>query len=90
MFSTITIPLSTSRPRARIRAKSTTMFSVTPLSQIQRIPISMESGMAIPTKRALRRPRKNSSTTTTRITPEIILFSKLSTSLRVLSDWSLK
>ena len=73
-----------------MRAKRTTMFSVTPLSQIHRIPISMDKGMAIPTKRALRRPRKKRRTRTTSKTPEMIEFSRFSTWSRVFVLWSLK
>jgi hypothetical protein len=83
MFSTITIPSSTKRPSARIRAKSTIMFSVTPnaLSSVKEM--NMDMGIAKPTNSALRRPRKSMSTPTTRITPSTMWFISSSTLTRV-------
>ena len=40
---------------------------------------NIESGMDIPTKDALRTPKKKSRTPITKISPEMILFSKLFT-----------
>ena len=45
--------------------------------------------MAIPTKAALRNPKKNIKTKTTKITPKMMLFSKSSTCEMVLSVISL-
>ncbi len=41
--------------------------------------INIDSGIAIPTKRAFLIPKKNSKTTTTKITPSMILFSRSDT-----------
>ena len=46
-------------------------------------------GMAIPTNKALRNPKKKRSTKTTNITPKMMLFSKLLSWSLVCSDWSL-
>ena len=50
---------------------------------------NMESGMAIPTKRALRKPKKNIRTKTTNKTPNKMEFSNSPSWLRVRLDWSL-
>ena len=86
MFSTTTMALSTSMPRARIRLNSTTMFRVKPTICMITNEISMESGIASPTNGAVRRPRKNSSTATTSSSPEMMLFSRLLTMPRMSSD----
>ena len=58
MFSTITMALSTSIPRARMRENSTTMFRVIPSTfRVMKVR-SMEKGMATPTKNEFRNPRK--------------------------------
>ncbi len=88
MFSTTTIALSTSMPRARISENSTTMFIEKPTSRMMLNDSSMESGMASPTKGAVRTPSTKSSTTRTRIRPEMMLFSRLLTMPRISSDWS--
>ena len=64
------------------------MLIVMPKELRIRNPISIESGMAIPTKSAFLNPKKKKSTSTTNITPEIMLFSKLATWFLVLSLWS--
>ena len=66
--------------------KSTTIFIVVPDTYRNSIPINIDKGIAIPTNDALRNPRKNSNTRITKITPEIILFSRLLTSFRVFTD----
>ena len=86
VFSTTTIALSTSIPSARMRLNSTTMFMVKPISCITLKESSIESGMAMPTKEAFAIPRKNRSTATTRMRPEMMLFSRLETILRISSD----
>ncbi len=88
MFSTTTIALSTSIPSARISENSTTMFIVIPTACITMNDSSIESGIAIATNDALRTPRKKSSTATTRISPEMMLFSRLLTILWISSDMS--
>jgi hypothetical protein len=76
MFSTMTMPLSTSMPRARIRLNSTIMFRVTPSSCSTKKDRSMEKGMARDTKKELRRPRKSRVTPRTSRKPENMLFSR--------------
>ena len=88
MFSTITMALSTSMPSARISEKSTIMFRVMPSTRSTMKVISIEKGMAAPTKSELVKPRKNSSTATTRIRPLMMLFSSSPTMLRMSVDWS--
>ena len=85
-FSTTTIALSTNIPRARINENKTTVFRVYPTKFIIRIPINIESGIAIPTNMAFRNPKKNNKINTTKITPEMILFSKLETISLVCTD----
>ena len=77
--------LSTKSPSASMREKSTTILSVVPVIFKNKIPISIDSGIASPTNEAFLSPRKNSSTNTTSMTPEMILFSRLLTSFRVFS-----
>ena len=79
MFSTTTMELSTSMPRARISEKSTTMFSVMPRACSTMKLMSMDMGMATATKDALRVPMANSSTASTRIRPVMMLFSRSAT-----------
>ena len=50
----------------------------------------MDMGMANPTKRALRKPRKNIKTVMTSKTPKTILLAKSLTKFLVLFDWSLE
>ena len=50
---------------------------------------SMDNGMAMPTKSALRKPKKNISTKTTSNTPKMMEFSNSPSWLRVRFDWSL-
>ena len=89
MFSTTTIPLSTSIPRASTKENNTMVFRVTPKAFRIRKDIIIESGMATPTNNAFLSPKKNSSTKTTSITPKIILISRLDTCSLVASLWSL-
>ncbi len=89
MFSTMTIPLSTSIPSARTNENSTITFRVMPMEFNIRKDISIDIGMAIPTNNAFRNPRKNSKTPTTRMIPKMIEFSRLDTISRVTLDWSL-
>ena len=88
MFSTTTIALSTSIPSARMRLKSTTMFIVKPMSCMMLKESSIESGIAMPTNDAFAMPRKKSRTATTRISPEMMLFSRFDTIFRMSCDWS--
>ena len=88
MFSTTTMPLSTNIPNARIRLNSTTMFIVKPIICMMLNDISIESGIAIPTNDAVCTPSTKSSTPTTRMRPEMMLFSRLLTMSRISSDWS--
>ena len=79
MFSTTTIALSTNIPKANIKENKTIIFMVMPSALRMMNDKNIESGMDIPTKDALRTPKKNSRTPITRISPEMILFSKLLT-----------
>ena len=88
MFSTTTIALSTSIPSARMSENRTTMFIVKPRICITLNERNIDSGMAIPTNEAFRTPRTNSSTATTRIRPEMMLFSRLLTISRTYFAWS--
>ncbi len=87
-FSTITIALSTSMPRAMISAKSTIMFSVIPKKEMKTNARSIESGMASATKKELRTPMKKSSTPTTRSRPVMMPFSSSPTMSLTNFDWS--
>ena len=62
------------------------MLMVNPIIPRMIKEMNIESGIAMPTNNALRTPKKNNKTKTTKITPEIILFSKLSTIFRVRAD----
>lgn len=88
MLSTTTIALSTSIPTASTSEKSTIMLSVIPISWTTTKVSSIESGIAAPTKSALRRPRVKNSTTTTSTTPESTLFSRSATIMRISFDMS--
>ncbi len=88
MFSTITMALSTSMPRARMRLNSTTMLRVMPKMRSTTKVMSMENGMATPTNSELVKPRNRNSTATTRIRPLMMLFSSSWTMVRISSDWS--
>ena len=68
-LSTTTIPSSTSIPRPMIIAKSTMVFSVTPAKYRMAKAINIESGMAVPTKRAFFIPMEKLSTPITRRIP---------------------
>ena len=87
-FSTTTIPLSTNIPRANTKEKSTIIFKLTPAEFNKIKDKNIENGMAIPTKRAFLKPKKNSKTKTTNSTPKTIEFSKLLTCERIITDWS--
>ena len=89
IFSTITIPLSTSIPSARTRENRTITFKVTPIVCNIKNDINIESGIATPTNSAFLRPKKKSKTPTTRIIPSKIELTKLDTISLVLLDWSL-
>ncbi len=86
MFSTITIPLSTSIPSAITSEKRTITFNVMPMEFNIKNDISMDSGIATPTKIAFLNPRKNSRTPTTNMIPRIIEFSRLETMSLVTLD----
>ena len=86
MFSTITIPLSTNIPRAKTRENKTITFSVTPKALSIINDISIERGIATPTKSAFLKPKKNNKTPTTKIIPKMMEFSRFETMSRVLLD----
>ena len=48
----------------------------------------MEVGIAIATKEAVRTPRKNRRTDRIRMSPEMMLFSRLLTIMKISRDWS--
>ncbi len=75
----ITMALSTSIPRARVRLKRTTMLRVTPIKYRMVKESSMEKGIARLTRMALRIPMAKKITRTTRTRPERILFSRSAT-----------
>ena len=52
---------------------------VTPIALKTRKDNNIDIGIARPTNNAFRVPKKNNKTSTTKITPEIILFSKFAT-----------
>ena len=79
MFSTMTMALSTSMPRARVRLNSTTMFRVTPSRDRVVKVSSMEKGMARLTSTALRSPMATNTTTSTSTRPVRMLFSRSAT-----------
>ena len=86
MFSTTTMALSTNMPSARIKLNNTTMFMVKPTKRITLNDNSIDSGMAVPTNEEVRTPRKNNRTPTTRMSPEMMLFSRLLTMFRISID----
>ena len=88
MFSTTTMLLSTNIPSARMSAKRTMRFSVTPIKLRIEKDNNMVSGIATPTKSALRRPSQNMMTNTTRTIPKKMLFSRSLTCMRVKPVWS--
>ena len=88
MFSTTTMPLSTSIPKAKTRENKTITLNVMPKALKTMNDMNIESGMATPTNNALRRPRKKSKTPTTSNTPKMMEFCNSSTWVRVWSDWS--
>ena len=71
--------LSTSIPRARVKENKTTIFKVYPKACSAAKDKNIEKGMARPTRRAFLNPRATNNTITTRIRPEIILFSRSAT-----------
>ncbi len=77
MFSTTTMALSTSIPNARIKENNTIMFILKSMAPITTKEINMDIGIASPTKRASRVPKKKNKTAITKITPIIMLFSRL-------------
>ena len=79
MFSTITIPLSTSIPRARTNENKTITFNVIPIEFKMRNDINIESGIAIPTNNAFLSPKKKSNTPTTNMIPKMMEFSRFET-----------
>ena len=83
MFSTTTIPLSTSMPSASTNENNTITLNVMPRALRIMNDINIESGMATPTNRALRNPRKNNKTPTTSKTPKMMEFCNSSTCVRV-------
>ncbi len=82
------MPLSTNIPNANTNAKSTIMFNVTPAAPNNINDRNIDIGMAIPTKSAFLRPKKNISTSTTNSTPKMMLFSKFETCVLVSLDMS--
>ncbi len=76
-------------PSAKIRENKTIVLSVTPKALRMIKDKNIDSGMAIPTNKALRKPKKNINTPTTKIIPKIMLFSRSETCVIVLSDISL-
>ena len=74
MFSTTTILLSTNIPPIKLRIENDN---------------NMVSGIATPTKSALRKPSQNMITNTTSTIPKKILFSRSLTCIRVKPVWSL-
>ena len=61
-------------PSANTNENSTMVWNVTPWEfKIKKL-MYMESGLATPTKSALRKPRKNNSTPTTSKTPKMMEF----------------
>ena len=89
MFSTTTIPLSTSIPNARINENKTMVLRVTPTAPKINMERSILNGIAIPTNKAFLSPKKNNRTSTTNRIPKMILFSNSLTILLVSSLWSL-
>ena len=76
-------------PSASTSENSTITLKVMPSALRIMNDMNMDSGMATPTNRALRSPRKNNKTPTTSKTPKMIEFCSSSTCVRVWSDWSL-
>ena len=62
------------------------MLRVTPINPKIVNDKNMDNGIAIPTNKALRNPRKNYSTVITSMIPKIMLFSKSETMVRVSFD----
>ena len=88
MFSTTTMPLSTSIPRAITKENKTIVFKVTPRKLKIIKDSNIERGMAIPTNSAFLKPKKKYRTATTKIIPSTMLFSKSATIVLVSLDWS--
>ena len=88
MFSIITTALSTSIPSAMMSENRMMKFSVWPMTEKTKKLRNIESGIASPTSVALRTPRKNRSTATTKRMPAIMLFSRSLTRISTCSDWS--
>ena len=75
MFSTVTIPLSTSIPNAKTKANRTMKFRVTPIEFSMKKLKSILKGIAIPTNKAFLKPKKKVKTRTTSKTPKMMEFS---------------
>ncbi len=88
MFSTTTMPSSTSIPNPSTRANSTTMFRVIPIICNTIRPIPMEKGMAVEMKNELRNPRKNVRMPITRNRPVMMWLVSSATISRISMDWS--
>ena len=65
------------------------VLSVYPMADNIMNDMNIDMGIAKPTKRALRKPRKNMSTVTTSKIPKMMLFTRSSTWFRVLLEESL-
>ena len=86
MFSTTTIPLSTSRPSPITNPNNTILLSVSPKADKITKDMNIDIGIANPTNNAFLSPRKKVKTVTTNIIPKIKLFIKSLTELIVYSD----
>ena len=73
----------------RIKEKRTIIFKLIPAILITIKDISIERGIAIATKQAVRMPKKKSNTPITNKKPDTILFSKVETIFITLELWSL-
>ena len=73
-------------PRAKIKLNNTTMFMVIPAIWRTANEMNMDSGMARPTNHAVLAPSTNNSTPTTKMRPEMMLFSSELTMLRMSFD----
>ena len=80
------MPLSTSIPSAITRENNTIVLRVTPRKLNIINDNSIDNGIAIPTNNAFLKPKKKYSTSTTKITPKTMLFSKSDTMVLVSLD----
>ena len=87
-FSTTTIPLSTSIPKPITKANRTMVFIVYPNDWRIKKEINIDIGMANPTNKALRNPRKKVRTVTTKRTPNKMLLIRSVTWLMVMAEVS--